>query len=153
MVALIATCDLRKVTIMVSIPVRLLPNLIPPNPLGNNNRKINGPIYRLDLVKLAVRQHGVRVINDSAQAAMEHQFAPPMDESELEDFIDCLTTNHFHDSEWCQTSVRMLIDCDAYAMKWDRNNRREWKYADEIYVKFGFKEHHPFCIIVRVHPS
>lgn len=124
-----------------------------PNPLTDSNRKITGPIYHLNIVKAAVQQHGVRVINDSAQTDMVHEFTPPMDEAELAEFIRALTSNHYHASEWCQTSVRMLIDCDAYAMKWDRINRREWKYADEIYVKFGFKEFHPFCIIVRIHPS
>lgn len=144
---------MRKLTIMVDNPIRVLPRLILPNPLDDNNRKINGPIYCLNLVKVAVQQHGVRVINDSAQADMVHAFIPVMDEVELAAFINALTNRHFHASEWCQTSVRMLIDCDAYAMKWDRINRREWKYGEEIYIKFGFKEHHPFCIIVRIHPS
>jgi len=138
---------------MVNNAIRLLPRLVAPNPLATSNRKISGPIYRLDIVKAAVQQHGVKVINDSANLDMVHEFTPPMDEIELAAFICALTKAHFHASEWCQTSVRMLIDCDAYAMKWDRINRREWQYADEIYVKFGFKEFRPFCIIVRIHPS
>lgn len=138
---------------MVDNPVRLLPRLIAPAPLDQNNRKITGPIYCLDLVKAAVQQHGIRVVNDSAQMSMVHDFTPPMGEVELVAFITALMKNHFHASEWCNTSVRMLIDCDAYAMKWDRSNLREWRYGAEIYVKFGFKEHHPVCIIVSAHPS
>ena len=138
---------------MVNNAIRLLPKLIAPNPLTDTNRKIAGPIYDLALVQAAVAQHGVYVINDSAQHHMVHSFTPELDEEELAAFILALTPVHFHASEWCQTSVKMKIDCDAYAMKWDRMNRLEWKYADEIYVKFGFKERHPVCIIVRVHPS
>jgi len=138
---------------MVSIAIRLLPRLIAPNPLDNNNRKIGGPIYELGAVKAAIQQHGVKVVNDNAQSDMVHEFDPPMDEEELAAFINSLMNIHFHASEWCKTSGKMIIDCDAYAMKWNRVNRCEWKYGEEVYVKFGFKEHHPFCIIVRVHPS
>jgi len=138
---------------MVSIATRLLPRLIPPNPLNSSNRKIRGPIYDLGAVKAAIQQHGVKVVNDNAHEDMVHKFDPPMDEEELAAFVNSLTFAHFHASEWCKTSGKMLIDCDAYAMMWNRVNRCEWRYGEEIYVKFGFKEHHPFCIIVRVHPS
>lgn len=138
---------------MVNNGIRLLGHLLPPKTLTKHNRKIGGPIYCLDQVKDAVRTHGVNVINDKASEDMVNEFTPPMEEVELCAFICALEDYHFHASEWCQTSVRMVIDCDSYSMKWDRYQLVEWEYGQEIYVKFGFREHHPVCIIVSAHPS
>lgn len=117
----------------------------------------NGPIFNLVAVKKLVRDNGVHVLNPNADATMSQDFSPELLTEEIEDIIvnglrfdDA--KSHYVESEICKANG-MPVDCDAYSIKWNRRKRTESNYSQAIYLKFGFKDNRPLCLIVRVHPS
>jgi hypothetical protein len=97
--------------------------------------------------------NGLRVVCDQATDDMAKGFSPMLDEAELVDLIQVLRPEHFIESEQCATSYGMTLDCDAYAIRWDRRNRREWAHGAKVFVKFGFRENNGRCFVVSIHPA
>lgn len=113
----------------------------------------NGPIYELVKAQALLRVHGLRVITEKAVSDQVAEFNPELDDDELAKFICELTVADYQNSERCATSRGMTIDCDAYAMKWDRLYQRKWEHGHKIFVKFGFSNNNPRCLIVSIHPA
>jgi hypothetical protein len=113
----------------------------------------NGPVYDLDLAKELLRKHNFIVVNEAARENKKLEFNPEMSDAELVAFILALNGNHFDTSERCKTSKGKIVDCDAYAMKWNRTRQKEWEYASKIYVKFGFAVSDELMLILCIHPS
>lgn len=114
----------------------------------------NGPIYNLSLAQQLLKSHGFTVVNQKADKDMKHKFNPEMDDDELFDFVMKVHSERFAGSERCSTSNGMTVDCDSYAMCWNRYRRREWEYGQKIYVKFGFSEQDiDPMLILCIHPA
>lgn len=117
-------------------------------------RITNGPVYDLSLAQSLLYEHGLIVVNEDAKDDKKSQFNPEMDDDELADFVMALKADDFDGSERCRTSLGMTVDCDGYAMKWNRNRRCRWEYAAKIYVKFGFATQGDLTMLVLcIHPS
>lgn len=121
----------------------------------SNDRKIitNGPVYDLSEAQSLLRQHGLRVVNDLAEQDQVEVFDPEMSDAELTEFILNLVSGDRVGSERCRTTNGMQIDCDAYAMLWNRIKKARWQYGAKLYVKFGFSENNPRCLVVSIHPA
>lgn len=113
----------------------------------------NGPVYELVKAQALLSLHGVRVINEQAVSDQASEFNPELSDDELIKFICELKEADFQNSERCATSVGRTIDCDAYAMKWNRLRHIRWAHGQKIYVKFGFLECNPMCLVVSIHPA
>lgn len=141
-----------KLTIMVNNPKRLVSlDEIRIRRSGDRQIITNGPLYDLNDVQRHVRQHGLRVVNEDAQNDQINDFDPVLVDEELADFICALRPDLFHRSERCATSVGMTVECDAYVMGWNRITCREWASGKRIYVKFGFRDNNPRCLVVSIH--
>lgn len=113
----------------------------------------NGPIYNLVKAQVFLKVHGLRVITDKGVSDQATEFNPELDDNELVKFICELNTTDYQSSERCATSVGMTVDCDAYAMKWNRIDQKRWEHGRKIFVKFGFSNNNPRCLIVSIHPA
>lgn len=113
----------------------------------------NGPVYCLETAQKHLKDHGFFIINEKAQDAQLKEFIPELFDEELITFILALVNSDWVESERCDTTVGRTLDCDAYAMKWNRARRCRWEHAAKIYVKFGFADNHPKVLIVSIHPS
>lgn len=124
-------------------------------PAANGRTKIrNGPIYDLNVVKQLVVAFPLVVINTDGQEDMKLEFTPKLTMAELQTLILALRPELYDDSECCKTSVGMTVDCDGYAIWWNRNREIESReFGRKIYVKFGFRDRNPRCIVVSIHPS
>ena len=123
----------------------------------DRRRVRNGPIFELSVVKELVREHGVRILNTNAQRAMLTDFDPPLEDSEIQEIIVHALRHddektHYVEAEVCKANG-MVVDCDAYSIRWNRIRHKESNCSRAIYLKFGFKENRPICLIVRVHPD
>lgn|GEM_PF-3147053 len=149
--------SLIELTIMVNNPKLRLVELADCKikQAANGRRKItNGPIYDLKCAQDMLKAHGLRVVNSQADADMQNEFDPEMTDDELSSFIFCLTTAHYLRSEYCLTSSPgMTVCCDEFGMRWNRLRGREWEHGQKIYVKFGFRENNPRCLVVSVHKA
>ena len=142
---------LRVVTKMVNNPnPRLGLSPICPNPLDDNIRRLGrNRLYDLDVVQALVKAHGVCLINDDAQDDAEKQLH--MSPDEVARFIAQLSQGNYVNSQWCNTSVNRMVDCDSYAMKYNRNKQVPWQSGPKIYVKFGFFPNQSKCVVCSVH--
>lgn len=113
---------------------------------------VNGPVYDLKLAQAMLKVHGLRVVNESAEDDQK-SFQPEMTDQELAAFILALEGSDFQGSERCGTSIGKTLDADSYAMKWNRNRSARWEHGQKIYVKFGFGNVNPRCLIVSIHPA
>lgn len=117
---------------------------IPPALIDDSNRIITGPIYELQQVKVLVVKHGLYIVNDAANAAMRGEgtdgLPPPVwTAGDVVRLISSLESTDYVNSQWCATSARMKIDCDAYAVHYSRERGR-WQLAEKVYVKFGYSQ-------------
>lgn len=123
-------------------------------PTADGRRKIhNGPVYDLAVVQRMLPEHGLRVVNDTADKDMRIKFKPLLLDEELPPVILALRSELRVESERCRTSLGFEMDCDAYRIKWDRTRCREWEHANPIYIKFGFRDNNPRCLVASIHPS
>ncbi len=120
---------------------------------GKRTKITNGPLYDLAIAKALLRQHGLRVVNEKAGEDMLCHFDPILTEDELAVLILAFDARHYVESERCATSVGMEVDCDGYAICWNRSTCREWAHGRKIFVKFGFRAANPRCLVVSIHPS
>jgi hypothetical protein len=123
--------------------------------LSANGRTIisNGPVYELARVQTILKLHGLRVINEQATLDQSNEFTPELNDEELTKFIGALNEADYENSERCSTTIGRTIDCDAYAMRWNRANHTRWISGNKIYVKFGFIENKSLCLVVSIHPA
>jgi hypothetical protein len=116
----------------------------PPGPevLDDNNRSVPGCIYDLKVVQQLVTEHGLEIVNDAASEAMLGAGRRPLPSPvwrhrDAVALICALQDDDYINSQWCLTSSKARIDCDAYATEFSRVRGR-WAGAEKIYVKFGF---------------
>lgn len=113
----------------------------------------NGPIYNLELAKKLLNEHGFIPVNENVETGLS-EFSPPWDESDIPLVINALRADLWIESEICRFTTRGIpVDCDAYRIRWNKFRRMEWQHASPAYIKFGFKENHPKCLIVSAHPA
>lgn len=113
----------------------------------------NGPVYCLESVQENLHIDRIFVINDKASDDMLSEFTPSLQDEEFIPYIKALTHEDRESSERCLTSQSTLVDCDGYAMKWNRFSRKRWQDAPFIYLKFGFSVDNPTLLIISIHPS
>lgn len=115
----------------------------------------NGPVYDLAIVKQLVRSYGVTPMTNNSDQHMALTFVPLLGKAELAELVLCLRVDeHYIESERDYVRSGMLVDADAYKIHWHRTKRAECKRTGlPVFVKFGFRESNPNCIIVSVHPS
>jgi len=99
-----------------------------------------------------LKQNGLRVVNDEALDD-QASFQPQLSDQELTAFILALSEEDYEGSERSATSIRMRVDADSYAMKWNRNRCIRWEHGAKLYVKFGFSNVNPICLVVSIHPA
>jgi hypothetical protein len=113
----------------------------------------NGPVYFLPEAQRVVKNLGIRIV--TAKAA-DDGFKFGLGATNLRPFIEALLDDYYKHSERCLTSAALTkiewnLDCDGYSMKWNRTAKRNWSDGKEFYLKFGFSEHDPKCLIVSIH--
>ncbi len=124
--------------------------LICPKPLNAQNRMLGRRrLYDLEIVKSLVETYGVCLINDDAQEDAEKQLH--MLPVEVAKFIAQLSPGNYVNSQWCHTSVNRVVDCDSYAMKYNRNKQEPWGHGPRIYVKFGFFPNQLKSVVCSIH--
>ncbi|MGK5034480.1 hypothetical protein [Janthinobacterium sp. LB3P118] len=135
--------------------LRLLPSGTCVLENGNNGRILigNGPVYCLRTAQSQLTLDNLRVLNVNALQHKELSFLPELSDEELLDFILALNPTDHVGSERCSTSINRVVDCDGYAMKWNRKLRQRWEHGAKIYVKFGYMENISKCLIISIHPS
>lgn len=116
-------------------------------------RITNGPVFCLATAKAHLASDGLIVVNETARDDQARGFDPQLDDGDIIAFINALVEDDWIESERCKTSVRMTLDCDAYAMRWNRHKRCRWEYAAKIYIKFGFADNIHRVLIVSIHPA
>lgn len=132
---------------------KLLAGLCKLRPTGRGGEAItNGPVYELSCAQRLLISNGLRVINDSALLSQTEDFQPELNDEELVCFILALDDCDYVGSERCKTTPGILLDCDGYAMKWNRNKKVRWEHGAKIFVKFGFSTGAKL-LVVSVHPS
>lgn len=121
---------------------------------GRRRRIItNGPVYALQAVQKQLATMEVKVVTEQALA---DTFNLDMDETQMRAFIRNLLKGHYKKSERCETSARVTtigydLDCDAYKMKWNREEKRPSTSGKGYYLKFGFSECDSGCLVVSLH--
>jgi len=114
----------------------------------------NGPVYDLTIAQQLLRVHGLHVVNERADTDMITRFYPALTPASLSPIILTLTSNHYVGSEICATGVNMELHADAFTICWNQQRCAESKVSGrETYLKFGFRENNPKCLIVSIHPS
>ena len=123
--------------------------------VNKNGRSIitNGPVYCLETAKELLPTHQIRVVNDQADIDKAQRFFPELEDEELIPFIKALTPDDRQSSERCQTTNRRVLDCDGYAMPWNRAKSERWDQGSWIYLKFGYIDNITRTLVVSVHPS
>lgn len=113
----------------------------------------NGPVYSLAVAQDILRNNPLFVINEKARDSMARDFSPELTDEGLTEFILNLVDTDFEGSERCETSIGRTVDCDGYAMQWNRFSKQRWSDAPWIYVKFGFIADRPKLLVISIHPS
>ncbi len=127
---------------------------------GSRIKIDNGPVYHLGVVQSLVSEYSVVVLGDSKAASdMKMRFMPRMETAELQELFMYLRPYdhddpHYVESEQDPIKSGMTVDADAYRIRWMRLKKIECKRTGlPIFVKFGFRDSNPRCIIVSTHPS
>ena len=132
-------------------PLRLVPYQPPPNPLTEQDRKLNGPRYDLSVAKQWADQSRIFLVTEDCRrdvAALRWTYP------EVAELLNALTPDHYWGSEWCATGKGMVIDCDAYALKFDTHLLELSQNGIDLYVKFGFRfPAANYILIISCHPS
>lgn len=136
--------------------------------LDDDQRKIttqNGrPIYNLEEVKKLLRADPNKIVL-ATEEAEDYAEKADLYLVDIAFIFSLLTPRDYIDSAWCYSSARMVIDCDAYAIRLEYN-RKEKDLAEkhirtrnindgiEYYIKFGSPNTKTIVIsIVSLHPS
>jgi hypothetical protein len=134
-------------------PLRLIPYERPPAPLTATNRKLSGPRYRLEAAKAWAVPSKIWLVTDDCSRDLAQRL--DWTTTELAELLLALTPAHYRGSEWCGTgNGSMLIDCDAYAVKFDIKALELSSSGTDLYVKFGFRaQSQNYILIISCHPS
>jgi hypothetical protein len=119
---------------------------------GTVTRKIPGPLYSLTAVQAGL-ENGSRLFICPGRPDDDVQKLGWNDE-DAKALILALKTKHYRDSEWCKTSNKQWLPCDAYSIRYDDVSQNEDAGYAEYFVKFGFgttNDH--ICVVVSCHPS
>lgn len=133
---------------MVNNPRRLLWTP-PPRPLpeGEAARRKDGPIYYLAVVQALVRERSDRIyaVTDGCEQDLE---ILEWDADDLAKVIGALLAQDYRNSEWCKGRGNMVIDADAYRIRYDNADqcRGDLRHP-EYYLKFGFGNNDPRLIV------
>lgn len=127
---------------MVNNPRKLLWKP-PPQPLpeGRLARRIEGPRYDLESVKLLAKPEQIVVVTESCS---DHLAELEWENADVASLIAALRPEDFYASEWSYTSHRSVIDADAYALMYNpEHGTRDTVGSVHFYVKFGFLPNDP----------
>lgn len=113
----------------------------------------NGPIYCLRTAQSLITLGNLFVLNEKARQNKTADFMPELSDEELVEFVLALEPADHVESERCSTSINRTVDCDGYAMRWNRYTRKRWDNGASIYVKFGFVENITRFLVISIHPS
>lgn len=107
-------------------------------PEGEVARRKAGPIYNLAVVQALVRERSDRIytVTDGCQEDLEKL---EWDADDVAKLIGALVAQDYRNSEWCKGRGNMVIDADAYRIRYDSADqcRGDLRHP-EYYVKFGF---------------
>lgn len=121
---------------------------------GGRRRIKNGPIYCLETAKDLLDALPLLVVNEKAKVSKAKRFTPEMTDDELTQLIYALDQEeHYVESERCDTTEKITLDCDAYTIYWNRYYKREDRNAAKVYIKFGFSQSDPTLMVVSIKPS
>ena len=134
-------------------PLRRLPYKLPPNPIPADRRslKLPGPRYQLDLVKTKATPDNIRLLTSKCDYDVRHELKWTV--ADAAELILALEDTDYHDSEWCESGARMLVDCDSYSLRFDIIQLVRSSNGVDIYVKFGFRPTHPLLLLLSCHKS
>lgn len=137
-------------------PRKLVPGACQTKQKADGRTKItNGPVYDLEVAKELLKLNGLVVVNENADEDMGSSFTPSMEPDELKALVLALDSNRYEDSERCKTTNGMIVDADSYTIYWNRSKRIGLPASSgpKEYVKFGFRENNPKCLIISIHPA
>jgi hypothetical protein len=135
---------------------KLIPGACRIKRTANGRTKIiNGPVYDLNVAKELLKLNGLVVVNENADEDMSSSFTPSMEPDELKALVLALDSSRYEDSERCNTTNGMIVDADGYTIYWNRSKRIGLPASSgpKEYVKFGFRENNPKCLIISIHPA
>lgn len=139
------------------------PGPVRPPEVTEDNRIIGEErIYDLLKVKELVKKHGVVILNDATADGMLGKGSHPLplpewSNAEFAQVILALTDDDFINSQWCMLVVKKYLDCDSYAVHYNRSKGIRCDptifSGMKIYVKFGFNPNLtvPSAILCRLH--
>lgn len=122
---------------------------------SQDRKKItNGPVYDIVVAKTVIEGTDIRIV--TTKAALDRWEDDGLDDDQLRPFIEHLSAELRKHSERCLTSARITgmeweVDCDGFSMKWNRFFKQPWQDGKKYYLKFGFRDDNPDCLIVSVH--
>lgn len=132
-----------------------------PQQITEATKLVAGPIYDLAAVQQLIRTGApFFVVNEEARLNLGSQGERPMRkpvwvESDIRGFILALSPSCYVNSQWCITSAKATLDCDAYAMTYNRTTQSESTIGTKIYIKFGYNPNTSpdSMLICSVHPA
>lgn len=139
---------LQKLTIMVDT-LRAVPWTPPPVPLpeGKLTRRKPGPLYDLKIVQGLADGQRIYVATPDCDTELVENLEWDVDD--VAKLIVALQPRDYHASEWCKGINGIVIDADAYTVRYDHIEERRGDLSHPIYyVKFGFRNNDPKLIIL-----
>jgi hypothetical protein len=139
---------------MVIVPKPRLIQYAPPPPQFPNDpaRKLAGPRYDLAKVKEWGIPSRMSLITRDCQNDVLFKLRWTL--VEVAEAVQSLAPKHYRDSEWCDTGVGLMIDCDSYALRFDTLKLEESAGGLPLYLKFGFRfPANNYLLMVSCHPS
>lgn len=131
---------------MVNNPRRTL-WIPPPLPLSEDElgRRLPGPIYELGVVQSLVCAAQIHVATDRCEQSLEDL---EWDLDDVAGIMLVLQPQDYHTSEWCTGRSRIVLDADAYQVRYDdlERCRGDWRHP-EYYIKFAFRNNDPRLIV------
>lgn len=103
---------------------------------SNGERKLDGPRYVLSVVKSTVSPDSIAVVTTQSDDDLAEL---GWSTDDIADFIRALIDRYYHCSEWAMTSNKTWIDCDAYVMGYDEDEKRPHRDRPRFFLKFGFR--------------
>jgi hypothetical protein len=132
-------------------PPRARPYENPPaEPLPEDDaaRKLPGPRYDLTAIQRLFDSPRIVLITPRCQQTV---LVRGWTVEDVADVISYLKPQHYHDSEWCSTSVGMVIDCDSYVIRVDGRTLVPSATGIETYIKFGCTQSASRLLVVSCH--
>lgn len=125
--------------------LRRVPYENPPTGQQGGRIKVPGPRYWLDQVQSFITPENCRV---QTQNCNDDLLLLNWTVADVVDFVQQLTAQCYVDSEWCLTSNRMWVDCDAYRLKFDPVAMEPSPTGPRMYVKFGFRPNIAYLVVI-----